>query len=135
MILQINDTTLIRELQWKFHQAFPFLKIEFFYHPYCCGGYADPSDNKCHPDIPVSDTTQCSNPVIVKIQPWNRVGYIKETFEDSLGLYARVYYRHGYEWIESDDSDNICLEELNELGRLMTRERKGNRVFEREALL
>jgi hypothetical protein len=135
MILKINDTTNIRELQWKFHQAFPFLKIEFFYHPYCCGAYADPADNKCHPDIPVPALILYTNPFIIKIQPWYKVGYIKETFEDTLGLHTKVYYRYGYEWIEADGYDNVCLEELNELGRRMICERKANRVFEREALL
>jgi hypothetical protein len=132
MKLELNQQTRIEDLQRQFQQAYPFLKIEFF--------------DKAHPRGSVNRHAHRYDPGFtlkrlghgtgtLSVQPWLRTGDLEEQFEQIYGLHVQVYRRKGYEWVETAGTDELCLDEQNDLGRESVLRYHEDPWIEREVLL
>lgn len=135
MILEINNTVTIKEVQRRFRAAFPFLKIEFSDRPHDWGepvmdGHWYGIDFQL-----ISLTKRAPLADFIIIQPWDKVGDVEEQFKTKFGLYPQILRREEYQWIQTAGTDELMLDELNEIGRRSIESRSGNLWIERETLL
>lgn len=135
MILRITHHSQIKTVQKKFHEAFPFLKLEFFDIPH---GWGEPVTQgyQYDPSFRVSALEKEGVTVqIIRIHPWSKTGMIEKEFEENFGLHVQVYRRSGYKWVQTAGTDELSLEEQNELGMRSVANYRDNLWIEREALL
>jgi hypothetical protein len=135
MILEINNTVTIKEVQKRFHAAFPFLKIEFSDQPHDWG---EPVlDGHWHSvDFQLSTIARRAPMAdFIIIQPWDKVGDVEEQIKTKFGLYPQIFRREEYHWIQTAGTDELTLDEQNDIGRRSLESRTGNLWIERETLL
>ena len=135
MQLEISIATRISEIQWKFKRAFPYLKIEFYDHGHAWGepnikGYR--YDPQFRLGAIISSQSHTTN---LKIDPWMKAGEVEQNLESSLGLHAQIYYRQGYSFIETAGTDDLNLDELNDIGRKSLIDERDDIRYARELLL
>ena len=135
MIFQINDTVHIRDLQSVFAHAYPYLRIDFFDRPH---GWGEGSRNahQYHPDFRLSLIEgRHVEQGIIEFQPWTKVGALEQLFQELLGVFVQVSRRNGETWIQTAGTDDLNLDEQNEIGRRSMEQAHENLWIEREAPL
>ncbi|WP_127127450.1 hypothetical protein [Pseudoflavitalea rhizosphaerae] len=114
MQLQIQTHTTIWELQNKFSDYFPFLKIEFFK-----GGpvMSEIPEQLLHPSVRVSKATQGKFKTgALTFSPRTTVAELEESFEKTFNLKVQVFRRSGELWLETTATDNWTLDQQNKHG-------------------
>ncbi len=113
MKIVINDTLSIRDIQEKFSERYPFLKIEFFRkeHSKHTGSKKElmiPSD------MLLQDCRSVHNKGNLEIHPSTTVMKLEQEFQESYGLSAQVFRKSGDVWIETTVTDDWTLAKQNE---------------------
>ena len=116
MIIEIDDTKTIGDIQDKFTEFFPFLQLEFYKEPHhWYEGSAErvsiPAENK------VGEVRTLHEHGDLEIHSWSRTGNLEEEFRKRFGLFVQVLRRQGDEWLQTIRTDKLSLQEQNELGR------------------
>jgi len=119
MIIEINDTKTIVDVQDKFNTFFPFLKIEFYEHPH---HWYEESKNKTvlPTDKKIGDIRKNHYHGELEIHSWFRTGDLEQTFRKRFNLNVQVFRLHGSNWVETVGTDKLTLKEQNEIGRTAT---------------
>ncbi len=135
MTLEINKMSCIKDIQLAFCKSYPYLKIEFFDMPHHWGE----TTRKAHryqPGFKVFDIERKKHAKgIIYFPPWMKTGQIEEQMKEQFGLFPQVYRRNGYEWIETAGTDELSLDEQNEIGKKSIKNYHYNLWIEREILL
>jgi hypothetical protein len=135
MMLHINNTTTIRDLQEDFSKAYPFLKIDFFNQPH---GWGEMNSQaiRYNGNFRLIDIEKIQfHHSAIEIHPWTKVGELEQTFKDRIGLYVQVSRRLGDEWIQTAGTDDLNIDEQNEIGKKSNLSHSGNLWIEREPFL
>lgn len=121
MILSIQDDITIREIQEKFCLYYPFLKIEFYRHPHGRLEYSSEKEQySCKKSL--GQIRQRHNNGMLEIHGWYKTGDVEQVFNEDFGLYVQVFRREGDVWIQTAGTDDLSLEEQDEIGRTITRD-------------
>ena len=135
MTLHVTHTTRIRDLQWKFNRLYPYLKIEFFSKPH---GWSQRTGDafRFNPDFRIH-TIQKKDVALrtLSLHPWEKTGDVEQELGEHYGLYVQIFRRQGYHWIETAGTDELTLDEQNEIGKTSLQQQKGSLWIEREVLL
>lgn len=116
MIIEITDESTLEEINEKFNDFFPFLKIEFFpgpHHRY----EASPDNKKLKPGLRIGDVRQKHQQGTLPIYSGMRTGDVEQAFRRKYDLNIQIFRLHGGEWVQTVGTDNMTLEEQNELGQ------------------
>ena len=132
MKINITDTTTIRELQEAFRISYPYLTIKFFDKPHAWGEGS--SSAHCYDPLfrVQSIEKKKQAPGFFEVFPWQKVGEVERNFQEQLGLYAQICRKHGEGWIETAGTDELSLDEQNELGKKTLINTHENLWIERE---
>ncbi len=115
MIIEINNSKMVREIQEEFSGKFPFLKLEFFYAPH---EYDEPSlDTPCRPDLVLADIRKRNVYGVISIDSNSVTGAIEKEFEKRFGLNVQIYRRQMDKWIQTVGTDMLTLSEQNEIAK------------------
>jgi hypothetical protein len=130
MKLQINNTTKFKDLQKKFSQAYPFLKIEFYKKPH---GEKELSQKK--DIIPIDQTirkeSKLFKPETLDINQDRTVAEIENEFFKKFGIALQVSRKQsGNLWIETSRTDYMTLQRQNEEGEDMNRQVLAHKQYE-----
>jgi hypothetical protein len=110
-IIKIDNSVKASEIKDKFHDAFPFLKIEFF--------------RKVHKNLQGSfkkDLIKDDFNIKIKINDKNvelifdeemLVSELEKEFNDKLQLSAQVFRKAGRSWLETTFTDSWSLRKQN----------------------
>ncbi len=108
-IIKIDNSVKASEIKDKFHDAFPFLKIEFF--------------RKVHKNLQGSFKKDLiKNDFNIKINEKNvelifhedmLVSELEKQFNDKLQLSAQVFRKAGKSWLETTFTDSWSLRKQN----------------------
>ena len=111
MILQIDDTKTINDVQERFSLCFPLLKIEFCRKKH---GWEDicPESQFISSYKTIASVRKIHNPGTFEIKSWFKVGEVEKEFYRKFGLYVQICYKCGRKWIQTGKSDNISLDSL-----------------------
>jgi hypothetical protein len=134
MKINITESTTIHDLQEAFRFSYPYLTIKFFDKTHSWGeGSAG-----AHCYDPVFKIKSIEKKKLVpdyfELFPWSKVGEVERNFQDQLGLYAQVCRKNGERWIETGGTDELTLDEQNELGKRTLINTHDNLWIERELL-
>jgi hypothetical protein len=64
-----------------------------------------------------------------------KAGQVEEQMKEQFGLFTQIYRRNGYSWVETAGTDELSLDELNEIGKKSVLNYRNNLWIEREILL
>lgn len=116
MIIEINDERTLEEINEKFSDFFPFLKLEFFPGPH--HWYEEsPGKKKLKPGLRIGDIRKKHEQGSLTIYSWMRTGDVEQDFRRKYDLHIQVLRLHGGEWIQTVGTDKLTLKEQNELGQ------------------
>ena len=114
MFLEINDQSVIRDIQHKFSDEFPFLKIEFYKKAHK-KGEGSPNNDKINHYRKIGEIRTKHKGGVLKLHAEARVSDVEKGFEEKFGLHAQVFRNMRGAWIQTMGSDYLTLEEQNEI--------------------
>ena len=86
MLLKVNDNTTIEDLQDKFNECYPHLKIEFF-----LGHHSLKENRPIEERVRISDISKNYHPGIIELKSWYRAEKVIAEMKHQLGLMAKLY--------------------------------------------
>ena len=115
MFLHIADTMSIADVQERFAECFPFLKIEFYSQTHKRFAETE-SGYQIPPPTPLADVRSRHANGVLEIKSWHTVAKVEKELKDLFGLNAQVF-RTGPDgsWIQTSLSDNLTLQEQSEI--------------------
>ena len=116
MIIYIGDDMTLGDINEKFQEFFPFLKLEFFPGPHHWHE-ASPENKKLDSIMRVGEVRKKHPHGPLEIKSWFRTGDLEQSLREKFGLHAQVYRLHGPEWVQTVGTDKLTLGEQNEIGK------------------
>lgn len=115
MVLEINDSKTVQDMQQEFSNRFPYLKLEFFYAPHM---REEPSnDTPCSPANTIGEIRKRHVQGIIEITPDRETGSIEQEFESRFDLHVQIYRLQADQWIQTVGTDILTLEQQNEIAK------------------
>lgn len=111
MILEIDDSKTVGDLQERFTSCFPFLKIEFCRNKHQWEDLC-PMEEILPADKLIGSIRKIHAPGILEIKSWNKIGEVEKTFYKNFGLNAQIFFKSGSRWIQTGISDNLTIRAL-----------------------
>jgi hypothetical protein len=117
MELVLENGMLIRDIQKKFNDLYPFLKIEFYKekHP---SNQLSPRNGKLDHNAAIDSIRNDGTVCQVDIDGEITVGQLEKEFWDKAGLSVQVFRKSGNLWIETSLTDDWTLEKQNKAAEL-----------------
>lgn len=116
MILNINDNQFIIDLQEKFEECFPLLKIEFYDKPCPCGKLPPPHQ-LLPANLRLSDCRRQHDPGLLDIKSYYKTGRIEMDFKEIFGLYVQIFRRENNKWVGTCRTKNLTLQQQAEIAK------------------
>ena len=114
MLMQIDDSKTIDDIQERFSLCFPFLKIEFYNQPHRWEESSQAKD-LIDPGTLIGDIRKIHAPGILEIKSWYKTGDVEQLFKKMFGLNAQIFRLDNNKWKQSTESDNITLARQSEI--------------------
>lgn len=111
MILEIDDTRKLSDLQEKFSLCFPSLKLEFCQNKHKWEDIC-PERHFLDSDLSIASIRKIHYPGTLEIKSWYKVGEVEKDFYLKFGLNVQICYQCGSRWIQTGKSDNITIDSL-----------------------
>ena len=120
MIIEIYDSQTLNEISALFSNIYPFLKIEFYKKPHMWQEESSIADKLDH-DLTVAEVSKKKNHIgYMEIHFWQKTGVVERYLKNRFGLHTQIFRLQGDEWIQTVGTDELTLEEQNEIGRNAT---------------
>jgi hypothetical protein len=119
MKLQINNDTKIIDVQKKFNEVYPFLKVEFYKRDYS-EKKVSPFNDRISPDKIISAEVKSFQPGSIDINRHHTVSAVEREFYEKVGIAMQVSRKSGKIWIETSRTDDRTLKAQNQLGKTMS---------------
>lgn len=116
MLLEIDESKTIADIQDRFSLCFPYLKIEFYRSPHHWGESTSTKD-LIAPQTYIRDIRKVRLPGILEIKSTYKTGEVEQLFKKIFGLNAQIFCLVNNEWKETTESDNL---KLNMQGQIST---------------
>ena len=62
------------------------------------------------------------NPGMIEIHSWRKTGMVEQELRKRFGLHVQIMRKHGDSWIQTAGTDELTLEEQNEIGQNATQD-------------
>lgn len=114
MIIEIDNTKVIQEIQTEFNKAFPYLMINFFDH-----GHKEFKGNSKKEMLPLGtklSSIKHKNGKI-EINEDMTVSELEHLFKTEFGLNVQVFRKSGRSWLETTVTDSWTLKKQNFEGK------------------
>lgn len=121
MKIHIDDQQSIADIQEKFSNAFPYLKIEFFKKSHQVGE-ASAKEDMLPSDTALGKWRTVHNEGDITITKEITVAEVESGFQKQFGIAAQVFRRSGTVWLETSTTDGWTLAEQNDQGKFMEQE-------------
>lgn len=119
MQLQIGTDTRFKDVQKKFTEVYPFLKVEFYKQHYSEMKVSAVKD-RISPDKIISELSKSFKPEVVDINGHRTVAELEKEFYEKFGIAMQVSRKSGNIWIETSKTDDRTLIVQNEMGESMS---------------
>jgi hypothetical protein len=113
MIIEINDSKTVGDIQREFSSRFPFLKMEFFHTPH--GREEASNEPPCLPEQTIGSIRERHVLGIIAINTERETGSVEQEFEHRFGLHVQVYRKQSDGWIQTVGTDMLSLGEQNKV--------------------
>lgn len=110
MLLKIDDNKTIEEIQDKFNECFPQLKLEFYNEPHKWNQRSEITDQlRCN--CRIGDIRKQHNSGILEIKSWFKTGQVEQDLHDLFGLNVQIFRLYYDTWIQTSYSDDLTLQQ------------------------
>ncbi|MBK7377037.1 MAG: hypothetical protein KTQ13_01655 [Ferruginibacter sp.] len=116
MYIEINDNTVIRDIQQKIADYYPYLQVKFYSKPHKKYEASDPGD-QVSPAKKISEVRQTHVSALLEITPVSRIRDIESEFQQRFGLSVQILRKEKGIWVQTTGMDDFTLKELNVLSR------------------
>lgn len=113
MLIKIQDFTTIADVQEKFSESFPMLKIEFYDVRHKWQQATSLSHHYTN-DRNIGSVRNIHNAGIMEIKSWDKVGEVENKFKSQFGLNIQVFHKQGNIWTQTTKTDNCTLQEISD---------------------
>jgi len=114
MILHIDDNITIAELQEKFNECFPHLKIEFYSHPHHWKEASFPNEI-IDPSKKLGEIRKNHEHGVFEIKSWDQTGRVEQEFKKIYGLNVQIFRTENGKWHQTVSSDKLTLKQQQQL--------------------
>lgn len=116
MHIEINDKTILKDIQKTFSDYYPFLLLKFYKKPH---NIYDESkiENEIDNEKSVGEMTKAHESTIIEITPLERVSQFENSFFEKTGISFQVLKLENDIWKQTSGLDNLTLKDLNIMGR------------------
>ncbi|WP_341835660.1 hypothetical protein WJU16_22805 [Chitinophaga pollutisoli] len=115
MKILITEEFLVRSIQDEFQFRYPHLKLVFFRQPH--GPHeGSPTSERVHPDTPIDKIRDFHCAAWIEIGENTTAAELEYNFAHQLGLSVQVFRKSGSVWLQTTDTDDRTLGELEKLG-------------------
>ena len=118
MKIKISADTKFNDVQEKFTEVFPFLKVEFYQEKYSENEVS--TKDRIFPDKIISDQVKIFKEGSMDITSSRTVAALEKEFYEKFGITMQVSRKSGNIWIETSKTDDRTLESQNDLGKTMS---------------
>lgn len=108
MLLEIDESKTIADIQDRFSLCFPYLKIEFYRKPHHWGESTSTKDLVA-PQTYIRDIRKVRLPGILEIKSTYKTGEVEQLFKKFFGLNVQIFRLENNQWRETTKSDNLKL--------------------------
>jgi hypothetical protein len=115
MELKLFRNTVIRDLKRQFSKAFPYLKIEFFWHEHR-PGEGSRLKQKIGDNVVLADIDSIKKEGSFSFGAEIPVADFEQRLQKEYGLPVQVFRKAGEIWIETIQTDNLSLAKQNSMG-------------------
>jgi hypothetical protein len=112
MELLISRNKKVASVQKEFQNRFPFLKIEF-YNAKHAEGEGSSNQSLVQADFELSKVSANLKDGNIHISPIMTASELEKTFSDSFDLNIQVFRKSGRIWLQTINTDDLSLNELN----------------------
>ena len=119
MKIPIDNETRIADFQNRFHEFYPYLKVDFFKKKHAEQELSAASD-LFPPDELFSSINTFMKPGNIDISPQRTVAQVEKEVYDTFGVAMQVSRKSGNVWIQTSKTDDRTLEKQNETGKAMS---------------
>lgn len=114
----IKNQNDFNNMNLKFHENFPFLKLVFFKHSHQI--QESSPINKIIDIKEIEKYLTFNRPINLEINEHDTVSEIESIFSKKLGINTQIYRLEGHEMIQTVGTDEFTLREQNEIGAQKT---------------
>lgn len=125
MNLDITDDQTILQLQGRFHDFYPFLKIDFFENYMQVYPREKQFRSIDYSRLLGEFRVHGNASDIIPVKNEMKVKEIENAIDEAYGLRAQIFRRSGNVWLETTVTNNWSLEEQNRQGELITTQMQG----------
>ena len=116
MHIDINDKTVLKEIQKTFSDYYPFLLMKFYKKPH--NKYEESKQvDELNVEQTVGDILKKSISTHIKLLPLERVSNVENEFQIKIGIPIQILKLENGIWCQTSGLDNLSLKDLNILGR------------------
>lgn len=119
MKIEIKDSLTIADTRKNFEKKFPFLKLEFF-----SGGRENAVPNPLQRILDeskkLSDLRTSRQEGEFQFSGEDKVSTLENAFRQNFALNVQVFRKSGKQWLLTTTTDNLTLNQQNEMGREMS---------------
>ena len=119
MKLQIGTDSRFKDVQEKFTEVYPFLKVEFYKEKYAEMEVSAIKD-RISPDKIISEQGKSFKADFVDINNHRTVAELEKEFYEKFGISMQVSRKSGNIWIETSKTDDRTLKVQNQMGETMS---------------
>ena len=110
MELEINNVSVIREIQNRFNKAYPNLWIDFYYHRNLSHSKAE----KINPETAIKDICALNGTRDINIDGEKSVAELEADFKELLDLEIKVLRKTRNVWVSTPYTRNWTLQNQNQ---------------------
>ena len=115
MQLGIRKDSRIVDIQKEFNQYYPYLKMEFFRHPFSQNKMLQKTE-KIDPRESIVQLTRFYDQASINIDQKKTVAQLVNDFLEEFGLSILIFRKSGNLWIETSLTDSWTLDRQNKIG-------------------
>lgn len=116
MEIYISEEDVLRNIQNKFHEVYPYLKLECYLCPHE-PGEGSANNKKLSGDTPIEEIRIIHSFGWIDISEHRTVAEVEKDFYRDMGLAVQVFRRSRTGWLQTTRTDAMTLGEQNRLGR------------------
>ena len=113
MLLSVNDEKTVADLQDKFNECFPYLKIEF-YNTRHQWQHASAEGHEVSGDKKIGDIRKNHDSGTFEIKSSYKTGRVEQDFRHQFGLFVQVFFIMDDVWVQSVATDDLTLRQLSD---------------------
>lgn len=118
MELSIKRSETIRDIQHRFNNLFPYLRIDFFRFPHI-DKKLSPKSEKLEKYTQVDQIVKWADDKVVELNDQMTISQFEATMA-KIGMFVQVSRQSGRLWIETSYTDDWTLGRQNEEGKMMS---------------